>query len=177
MRAVAFINLVAVGAAGLVLANLSDAAAWSTIGAVRHAVYNAPESPAATVRALRVEFNQALATRDSVVFNRVLADSVTLVSPLQLYRGRASGVSHYMGLLGHGEKITLEFEPIDVQDRAPFVSEYGKWHQSWAGGQRQITGTYFAVWSLTVDGRWVLDVQAWTSLKCTEEPCPTAVER
>jgi ketosteroid isomerase-like protein len=126
-------------------------------------------SAADTVRALRREFNRALAARDTAAFGTLFADNATFASPLVFFKGRQAIVSHYMSLMT-GRQITLVFDPKELHGQPPFLSEYGVFHQEWDGGKK-MDGSYFAAWTLTPNGRWILNVQAWTPLDCNRGAC------
>jgi 7,8-dihydropterin-6-yl-methyl-4-(beta-D-ribofuranosyl)aminobenzene 5'-phosphate synthase len=129
----------------------------------------------ADIRAARRSFNEAIARKDAAAIAAVLAPTYHLVT------GR-SDQSH--GAQAEREKWATRFvaDPTVVYVRTPRAvrvnedwglgEETGDWQGSYttAGQRASANGVYAAKWQRSVDGRWLLQSEVFTTLKCEGAP-------
>lgn len=123
------------------------------------------------VRAAREEFNAAIGRRDVEAIGRLLAPGYHIVT------GR-SDQSH--GAIAEREKWASRFaaDPTVTYRRTPrevrvneawgLAEETGDWEGSYAtaGSQARASGVYAAKWQRTVDGRWLIQSEVFTTMSC-----------
>jgi len=123
------------------------------------------------VRAAREEFNAAIGRRDPDAIARLLAPGYHIVT------GR-SDQSH--GALAEREKWAARFsaDPTVMYRRTPrevrlnegwgLAEETGDWAGSYtaAGDKARASGVYSAKWQRTVDGRWLIQSEVFTTMAC-----------
>ncbi|GAB3697132.1 hypothetical protein GCM10027592_20960 [Spirosoma flavus] len=130
----------------------------------------------ASIRALRLQSNQAIEARKLQTFGE------TMLPDIQVTRGSGSHVSSRDSVLA---SVAPQFkdpnfmgyirttERIDISTSAPLAAEHGHWTGRFRrpDGIQIITGTYLSMWRKT-DAGWKIQSELFISLNCTgSEAC------
>jgi ketosteroid isomerase-like protein len=141
------------------------AAACATVprGASPDAVFN--------VRGARMQWNAALADRDSGALARLLEDSAVHVSPRFVHVGRPAYLSVFLHNMSVRPEFRLTYTTDAVtpceQPSCDIATEYGRWQETWRedGEPTEVSGTYYAIWRRHGDV-WQIRSEVFTTLVC-----------
>ncbi|UFH53129.1 YybH family protein [Spirosoma sp. KNUC1025] len=126
---------------------------------------------AATIRALRVQSNQAIQNRDLAAFGQ------TMLPDIEVTRGSGSHVSGRDSVLA---SVAVQFsdsaflgyvrttDRIELSTTGPLAAEHGHWIGRFqrTDGIQTITGSYLSMWHKTGAG-WKIRSELFVSLACT----------
>ncbi len=133
----------------------------------------------APIRAARARYNEAIVKRDAAAIGRLLAPGYHIVT------GR-SDQSHGASLEQEKWKERFAADPTVTYLRTPreirvnevwgLAEESGDWAGSYttAGNRAKASGVYSAKWQRTVDGRWLVQAEVFTTMRC-EGPAAACV--
>jgi 7,8-dihydropterin-6-yl-methyl-4-(beta-D-ribofuranosyl)aminobenzene 5'-phosphate synthase len=135
----------------------------------------APPEGDAPIRAVREAFNRAIEMHDAAAIASILAPGYHIVS------GR-SDQSH--GVAAERDRWAARFaaDPTVTYLRSPreirinevwgLAEEAGDWKGSYvtAGSKAVASGVYSAKWQRTLDGRWLLQAEVFTTMACDGAP-------
>ncbi len=124
-----------------------------------------------TIRNIRQQFNDAIATHDSTRIDRFCTADYTAIS---------SRNSEIHGIDGEAAALAIEYRTkkeviyirtpreIKVFDSWHMASEYGSYTGQWhdMDGLIKVAGTYYAKWH-NINSAWRIRVEVFTPLSCT----------
>ncbi|GAB3996426.1 hypothetical protein GCM10028807_38930 [Spirosoma daeguense] len=125
----------------------------------------------AIIRALRLQSNQAIASRNLSAFGE------TMLPEIEVTRGSGSHVSGRDSVLA---SVSVQFKDvtflgytritdrINISTSAPLAAEHGHWIGRFQrqDGIQTITGTYLAMWRKS-DSCWKIRSELFVSLNCS----------
>ncbi len=134
------------------------------------------EGAAASIRALRLQYNHAIESRDPGAFAKFLSPTfVELTSSGEVTRGAKAVADSYADTeFKDPTFIAYDRRPdtIDVARSGRFAVERGHWRARFrapGGGEAGATGLYQAGWIKMGDG-WRIRTEAYAQMTCKREP-------
>ncbi|GAB3880885.1 YybH family protein [Spirosoma agri] len=132
---------------------------------------NAAASEGTVIRALRMQSNRAIQSRDLAAFGQ------TMLPDIEVTRGSGPHVSGRDSVLA---SVAVQFrdpnflgyertpDSIQVSTAGPLAAEHGRWTGRFQrpDGIQIITGVYLAMWRKT-DAGWKIRSELFVSLTCT----------
>lgn len=135
----------------------------------------APAPAAEGVRRARAAWNAAAARRDTAAVGRLVAESVTVVSPYTRVVGRAAYLRELAGILARSDGATLRYEPgadateVEVARvlGRTVAAERGRWETTWRrrGEPVALGGSYYVTWEQRA-GAWVMVSESFIPTFC-----------
>jgi ketosteroid isomerase-like protein len=127
-------------------------------------------SPVAAVRAARMQWNAAVAGRNTAAVRRLLADSVVQTSHLFVGVGPDRYVGGLARQFARRPAFTFAYTPerVEVSRSGELASEYGRWRETWleSGEPTELRGTYFVIWRRGARG-WEIVRDVFMPGSCT----------
>lgn len=125
----------------------------------------------APVRAARAEYNAAILKRDAAAIGRLLAPGYHVVTGRSDQRhGASSAQEQWKERFAADPTVTYIRKPsqIRVNEVWGLAEESGDWAGSYttAGGAAKASGVYSAKWQRSVDGRWLVQAEVFTTMRC-----------
>jgi ketosteroid isomerase-like protein len=137
------------------------------------------ETPgAAGVRLARARFNAAIVARDTATIRALLLPSYHVVTGRSVQRhGADAAVEQWAGIFRDSSvRYVRTTRDVVTNEAWGIAQETGEWtgHLTAADGVAESSGVYAAKWQRAPDGRWRLQVETFTTLRCTGGPlgCP-----
>jgi 7,8-dihydropterin-6-yl-methyl-4-(beta-D-ribofuranosyl)aminobenzene 5'-phosphate synthase len=129
------------------------------------------ESGDAAVRAAREVFNRAIVERDAAAIGRLLAPGYHIVTGRSdQNHGATSEQERWQATFARDPVVTYRRTPreIRVNEAWGLAEESGDWLGSYttAGPIAKASGVYSAKWQRAVDGRWLLQAEIFTTMRC-----------
>ncbi len=133
----------------------------------------------ASVRAARARHNEAIVKRDAAAIGRLLAPGYHIVTGRSdQSHGAASEQEKWKERFAADPTVSYRRTPreIRVNELWGLAEESGDWVGSYttAGSAAKASGVYSAKWQRTVDGRWLLQAEVFTTMRC-EGPAAACV--
>jgi len=124
------------------------------------------------IRAARERFNVAIAAQDVEVIRSLLAASYHIVTGRSAQNhGAEEEVARWAEVFRVDPTTVYRRTPreITVNEDWGLVEELGNWKGSYTtdGNLIQASGVYAAKWQRAEDGEWVLQVEVFTTLRCS----------
>ncbi len=125
----------------------------------------------APVRAARTEYNAAILKRDAAAIGRLLAPGYHVVTGRSDQRhGASSQQEQWKERFAADPTVNYLRTPreIRVNEVWGLAEESGDWAGSYttAGGAAKASGVYSAKWQRSVDGRWLVQAEVFTTMRC-----------
>lgn len=137
------------------------------------------ETPeAAAVRLARARFNDAIVARDTATIRALLLPSYHVVTGRSVQRhGADAAVEQWAGIFRDSTvRYVRATREVVTNEAWGLAQEIGEWtgHLTAADGVSESSGVYAAKWQRAPDGRWRLQAETFTTLRCTGGPlgCP-----
>ena len=134
---------------------------------------------AAAVRKAREAFNQAIARKDAAGIGALLAPTYHIVTGRSdQFHGSAEEMKNWADRFRSDPAMTYRRTPreVTVNEAWGLAQEVGDWAGRYtaAGGPAAASGVYAAKWQRAVDGRWLVQAEVFTTLKCEgpAQGCP-----
>jgi len=120
---------------------------------------------------MRLQWNAALARRDSGGLAALVEDSAVHVAPRFVHVGRTAFLEVFLRNMSQRPEFQLIYEPdqVTVCDRTgcDVATEYGRWRESWvqSGEATEVSGTYYALWRRH-GSSWQIRSEVFATLVC-----------
>ncbi|WP_375446549.1 YybH family protein [uncultured Fibrella sp.] len=123
------------------------------------------------IRAIRQQFNEAIARHDTTHLASFFTDDYTLLSARNTEaKGKEGGKRALANAFRTQKNVVYVRTPtqIDVFASWHMASETGRWTGTWqeTDGTVMLTGTYLAKWH-QINGQWALRAEVFTPLTCS----------
>lgn len=133
------------------------------------------ENEAETIRAIRIQSNEAIARHDAESVGSFLADDyVITISTGAIERSREEHISSFASHFAQYQDVVYVRTPttISISDSYPLAIEHGNWvgSRTTANGKLKNGGEYAAAWRKT-DGAWKIYSELFVALYCRGEDC------
>ena len=134
----------------------------------------AKTSGAAEVRLARARFNAAIVARDTATIRALLLPSYHVVTGRSVQRhGADAAIAQWAGIFGDSTvRYVRTTRDVVTNEAWGLAQETGDWtgHLTAADGVAESSGVYAAKWQRAPDGRWRLQAETFTTLRCTGGP-------
>lgn len=153
---------------GLAALGLAQVLAFALVGVVS----SEPEADSApAVRRAREVFNQAIARKDAAGIGALLAPTYHIVTGRSdQFHGSAEETKNWADRFRSDPTMTYRRTPreVTVNEAWGLAQEVGDWSGRYtvSEGSAAASGVYAAKWQRAVDGRWLLQAEVFTTLKC-----------
>lgn len=131
------------------------------------------------VRDARARFNAAIVERDAAAIGRLLAPGYHIVTGRSDHsHGASAEQAKWKERFAADPTVSYLRTPreVRVNEAWGLAEELGDWAGSYAiaGAAAKASGVYSAKWQRTVDGRWLLQAEVFTTMRC-EGPAAACV--
>lgn len=134
---------------------------------------------AAAVRKARETFNQAIARKDAAGIGALLAPTYHIVTGRSdQFHGAVEETKNWADRFRSDPTMTYRRTPreVTVNEAWGLAQEIGEWAGRYTVSEGPVaaSGVYAAKWQRTADGRWLLQAEVFTTLKCEgpAQGCP-----
>ena len=124
------------------------------------------------IRATRERFNQAIANKDAAAIQTFFAPTYHIVTGRSAQNhGAEEEAKRWADVFQQDTTAIYRRTPreIRVNEAWGLAEELGNWQGSYTAENILVhaSGVYAAIWQCAVNGDWVLQVEVFTTLKCS----------